>query len=206
MQEDDCEEPPAEFIYDWVPKIPQRFWEIQQERAKQVEKLPTIQEETEAESVPDSDSETEPEAMADDQYETATVNDFAIKSTGVYQSCIRIPPMTAHTFEIKPVMISMLQVHGMYHGNYNEDVNKHITRFLEVCDSFKINGVPDDVLRLKLFPFTISDKAREWFDTLEPGSIDSWEALEAKLRARFFSDDKSVEARNAFLNFEQYPE
>ena len=145
-----------------------------------------------------SQEETESEVMAEDQYDTATVNDFAIKSKGGHQSCIKFPPMTAHDFEIKPVMISMLQVHGMYHGHYNEDVNKHISRFLEVCDSFKINGVPDDVLRLRLFPLTIADQAREWFDTLEAESIESWEELENKLKARFFSDDKLVEARNAF--------
>ena len=83
-------EEPIEVIYDWVPRIPQRFWEIQQElteqgkQAVQAERLPTIQEETEAESVPDSKPEIESEAMADDQYETATVNDFAIKSAGGY--------------------------------------------------------------------------------------------------------------------------
>ena len=183
----------VEAIKDWSSFIPLRS--THQERG-----------EPSGEVTFDLEEESESEVMAEDQYDTATVNDFAIKSKGGHQSCIKFPPMTAHDFEIKPVMISMLQAHGMYHGHYNEDVDKHISRFLEVCDCFKINGVPDDVLKLRLFPFTISDKAREWFDNLEAGSIKSWEELENKLKARFFSDDKLVEARNTFLSFEQQPE
>ena len=151
-------------------------------------------------------TETESETMADDEYDRATVNDFATRNMGGVQSCIRMPDMRAHNFEIKPVMITMLQLHGMFHGLHKEDANKHLLYFLEVCNSFKQNGVPDDVLRLRLFPFSLQGKSREWFDNLPEGSIDSWNALENKFRARFFSDDKSVEARDEFLSFKQYPD
>ncbi|KAI9076686.1 hypothetical protein K1719_041326 [Acacia pycnantha] len=80
--------------------------------------------------------------MADDEYDRATVNDFASRNMQGPQSCIRMPEMQARTFEIKPVMITLLQMHGMFHGLYNEDANKHLLYFLEVCDSFKQNGVP----------------------------------------------------------------
>ena len=148
--------------------------------------------------------EVETGTMAEDEYDHATVNDFASRNLRGTQSCIRIPDVQARNFEIKPVMITMLQMHGMFHGLYNEDANKHLMYFLEVCDSFKQNGVPADVLRLRLFPFSLQGKAREWFNNLPEGSISSWNELEAKFRARFFSDDKSVEARDEFLSFRQY--
>ena len=100
-------------------------------------------------------ADTESETMADDEYDRATVNDFATRNMAGVQSCIRMPEMRAHNFEIKPVMITMLQLHGMFHGLHKEDANKHLLYFLEVCNSFKQNGVPDDVLRLRLFPFSL---------------------------------------------------
>ncbi|XP_054816034.1 uncharacterized protein LOC129315887 [Prosopis cineraria] len=41
---------------------------------------------------------------------------------------------------------------------------------------------------------------------LPKGSISSWEDLENKFRARFFFDDKTVEVRDEFLSFKQYPD
>ncbi|XP_054813362.1 uncharacterized protein LOC129314007 [Prosopis cineraria] len=101
--------------------------------------------------------------MAEDQYDTASVNDFANRNLRGTQSCIRMPEFQAHTFEIKPAMITMLQMNGVFHGLFNEDANKHLMSFVEVCDSFRQNGVPKDVLRLRLFPISLQDKAKECF-------------------------------------------
>ncbi|XP_054785868.1 uncharacterized protein LOC129292321 [Prosopis cineraria] len=106
--------------------------------------------------------ETQSGNMAEDQYDTTSVNDFANWNLRGTQSCIRMPEFQAHTFEIKPAMITMLQMNGVFHGLFNEDANKHLMSFVE--------------------------------------------DLENKFRARFFSDDKTVEARDEFLSFKQYPD
>ena len=49
-------------------------------------------------------TDTESETMADDEYDWATVNDFATRNMAGVQSCIKMPEMRAHNFEIKPVM------------------------------------------------------------------------------------------------------
>jgi len=41
-----------------------------------------------------------------------------------------------------------------------EDPNLHLSVFLEVCDTLKIEGESIDVIRLRLFPFSLRDKAR----------------------------------------------
>ena len=85
----------------------------------------------------DKESKVESETMANNEYDRATINDFTSWNMQGTQSCIWMPEMQAHTFEIKLVMITMLQWHGMFHSLSNEDANKHLMYFLEVCDSFK---------------------------------------------------------------------
>ena len=48
---------------------------------------------------------------------------------------------------------------NQFGGLQGEDSYAHILTFLNVCATFKINGVTDDVIRLRLFPFSVRDKA-----------------------------------------------
>ncbi|KAL0462918.1 UNVERIFIED_CONTAM: hypothetical protein Slati_0179400 [Sesamum latifolium] len=52
-----------------------------------------------------------------------------------------------------------------------EDHNKHISNFLEICDIFKFNGVSDDAVRVRIFPFSLCDTAKDWLQYLPAGSI-----------------------------------
>ena len=47
--------------------------------------------------------------------------------------------------------------------------------FLEICDTVKMNGVTEDTIRLRLFPFSLRHKARGWLQSLQLGSITSWQ-------------------------------
>ena len=52
-----------------------------------------------------------------------------------------------------------------FFGMTNEDPNDHITEFLEIFNTIMFNGMTEDVLRLRLFPFTLRDKAKKWLKT-----------------------------------------
>ncbi|XP_022864790.1 uncharacterized protein LOC111384705 [Olea europaea var. sylvestris] len=53
-----------------------------------------------------------------------------------------------------------------YHGMASENSHIHISRFLDMCQHFSYQGISDDAIRLRLFPYTLRDKALEWLDSL----------------------------------------
>ena len=65
-------------------------------------------------------------------------------------------------FEIKPSLITMVQA-STFGGKPHEDANAHLQHFLEVCSTIAIKGVTADAIRLRLFPFSLLGKAKQWF-------------------------------------------
>ena len=91
-----------------------------------------------------------------------------------------------------------------FHGLPSEDHNLHIAYFLEICDMFRVNDVPDDTIRLRLFSFSLKDRVREWLNSLLAGSISYWATLAQKFLVKYFSPGKTVKLRNDITNFMQY--
>ena len=69
--------------------------------------------------------------------------------------------------------LGMLQVLPHFHGCESERPYTHLKDFGDACSIFKGNLYPWEVLLLKLFPFTLKDKAKHWFNSLRPRSIHS---------------------------------
>ena len=65
-------------------------------------------------------------------------------------------------FEIKTGLITMVQASPFY-GKANEDASAHLQQFLELYSTFVIKGVSQDAIRLRLFPFSLLGRAKQWF-------------------------------------------
>ncbi|XP_075636823.1 uncharacterized protein LOC142609073 [Castanea sativa] len=85
-------------------------------------------------------------------------------------SCIVLPVTTTAHFELKPQIIHLLPT---FHGLDREDPYMHVKDFLEICATCKFQNFTDDSVRLRLFPFSLKDKAKAWLNSLSPGSITS---------------------------------
>ncbi|KAH7668837.1 S-adenosyl-L-methionine-dependent methyltransferase protein [Dioscorea alata] len=141
--------------------------------------------------------------MAEQNEQQRTLSDFAKPAIMGTQSSIVRPPITAMNFELKPSFIQMLQQSAQFNGLADEDPNSHIENFLEVCDMLKINGVTDDAIRLRAFPFSLKGKARHWLHSLPRASITTWEETAEAFLARYFPPGKSARLRNEISSFVQ---
>ena len=100
-------------------------------------------------------------------------------------------------------MIQMIQSTVQFSGYVHDDPNAHISNFLELYDTFKINGVSDDAIRLRLFSFSLRDKAKSWLHSLPVGSITTWDVLTQKFLAKYFSPSKTAKMRNDITSIMQ---
>ena len=67
--------------------------------------------------------------------------------------------MGTENFEINTGLITMVQA-SPFCGKPNEDANAHLQQFQELCSTFIIRGANMDVVRLRLFPFSLLGKAK----------------------------------------------
>lgn len=97
----------------------------------------------------------------------------------------------------------MLQIVGQFSGMPTEDPHLHLRLFMEVSDSFKLAGVLEDALRLKLFPYSLRDRARAWFNSLPLNSISTWQELAEKFLMKYFLPSKNAKLRSEITAFQQ---
>ncbi|XP_021754482.1 uncharacterized protein LOC110719779 [Chenopodium quinoa] len=125
-------------------------------------------------------------------------------TTGVLSSIIR-PPVTAQHFELKPQFIQFIS-NDSFAGLPHDCPVIHIDSFLEKCDTMKMNGVTDDAIRLRLFPFSLRDRAKEWLRDEGTGSFDTWDKLVKAFLVKFLGHEKTARLRNELSTFRQSDE
>ena len=81
------------------------------------------------------------------------------------------------------------------------DPNEHISSFLEICDTKKINGVSLEVIKLKLFLFSLKDKAKTWFNSLPKNTIATWDEMANKFLKKYFPPSKVAKLRGDLTTF-----
>ncbi|GJW28681.1 zf-CCHC domain-containing protein, partial [Tanacetum coccineum] len=87
---------------------------------------------------------------------------------------------------------------NIYHGTYNEDVVDHIVKVLKMVDLIYISGVDSHQLRMKVFPLSLADDAKEWWISEE---ITTWEEFVEKFFCRFYPE--SYDGEDEMLDEEE---
>jgi hypothetical protein len=65
-------------------------------------------------------------------------------------------------FDLKSSLITMAQA-SPFCGKPNEDANAHLQQVLEICSTYTIKGVSPNTVRLRLFPFSLLRRVKQWF-------------------------------------------
>ena len=55
-----------------------------------------------------------------------------------------------------------------------------------LISTFKYNGLSNNAIRLRHFPFTLKDMAKAWLNSQPPTSITTWDLLAKAFLAKYF--------------------
>ena len=130
------------------------------------------------------------------------IRDYALPPS-VTPPVIRRTAIQENNFKLKSITLQLLQAIP-FHGLAHKDRNAHILNFLEVCNTVKYNGVIDEAIRLRFFPFSLKEKAKHWLISEPSDSITSWDELVNKFLAQFFPPKKAAKLRIDISKFCQY--
>ena len=94
-----------------------------------------------------------------------TLRDYMNPTRTGAPSCIVFPP-EASRFNFKPGIIQLLPT---FHGLESENPYLHLRDFEKVCNTYTDQNCSMNIIRLKLFPFSLKDKAKTWLQNLRSG-------------------------------------
>ncbi|CAN6554899.1 unnamed protein product [Malus baccata var. baccata] len=117
--------------------------------------------------------------------------------------CIQYPAAAQGKTEEFKLKSSLLHHIPKYHGLSMEDPNKHLKEFEVVCSSMTPINVDGSILKMKAFPFSLMDKAKDWLYELAPGTVTSWESMKRGFLEKFFPTSRVILLRKRISGIQQ---
>nr|GEV42084.1 hypothetical protein [Tanacetum cinerariifolium] len=85
-------------------------------------------------------------------------------------------PKTANEFAIKCNHLTLVKG-NQFDGRTKTGPHKYIHEFLGICDMFKYRDTENEVVRLMMFPLSLTGESKTWLDELNKGTIEMWDEL-----------------------------
>ena len=90
----------------------------------------------------------------------------------------------------------------IFHGKFSEDTYRHVDELSQVCEINHLQNVPVDTMKMKLFPATLRDRAKDWFLKLGK-EFTSWTEMEEEFLRKYSSVGKTTSVRKTISEFTQ---
>jgi len=135
--------------------------------------------------VSDSDGETVRDTNTNEMADIAnmTLEEYATRTTNAERTGVVRPTIPNNTnFELKGHILHMLR-DIPFNGNADENAHDHVEEVLEIANYFKVPGVAEDAIMLRIFPITMKGAAKKWLKSQPSAEMDTW----AKVKAQRFT-------------------
>lgn len=90
-----------------------------------------------------------------------------------------------------------------FHGLPGEDPYRHISEFIITCSTMQPEGIPQEQIKLRAFPFSLQDKAKDWLYYLPPATFTTWNQVHKAFLEKFFSASRIGSIRKEICGIKQ---
>ncbi|XP_047978855.1 uncharacterized protein LOC125220756 [Salvia hispanica] len=112
------------------------------------------------------------------------------------------PRIDANNFELRMPLIQRVE-QTPFAGRATEDANRHLSKFVEISNTLKLNGVDDDSIRVRLFPFSLTDSAKEWFECMPREKVSTWKDIVAAFLDKYYPSGTILKLKSEIFQFIQ---
>jgi len=110
-------------------------------------------------------------------------------------------PANPVAFDIKSSVQPNLK-ENQFDGRDDKSPHEHPSHFHKTCQfCVPPAHVTESQKKLRLFPFTLTGRAKEWLLSIPSGTIQTWDELELKFLKRYFPMSKYFDKKHEITNF-----
>ena len=110
---------------------------------------------------------------------------------------VNAPLQRGVNFKIDSYILDLLPT---FHGLPSKDPYRHVDKFNQVCEFNQFQNVPSKTAKMRFFPFTLKERAKERFFTLAR-EFDSWRDTKDEFLCKYYSIGKTSVGRRAIGEF-----
>jgi hypothetical protein len=110
------------------------------------------------------------------------------------------PAPEANFYEIEPALLNLVMKEQFF-GVSTNDVAAHLNNFVELCEMKKYKDVDGDIIKLKLFPFSLRGRAKDWLLSFPRNGIDSWVKCKDAFIGKYYPPAKIISLRSDIMKF-----
>jgi hypothetical protein len=115
-----------------------------------------------------------------------------------------VPPAPEAIFyEIKPALLNLV-MKEQFSGVSTNDAAAHLNNFFVLCEMQKYKDVDGDIIKLKLFSFSLRGRAKDWLLSLPRNSIGSWVKCNDAFIGKYYPPAKIIALQSDIMKFRQF--
>jgi hypothetical protein len=115
-------------------------------------------------------------------------------------SCIAYQPVVEGNYYISPQILNALT---HFRGTATEDPHLHLSEFSDLCKFRHLQGLDQEGIRFILFPFSLKDNAKLWYNSMPTISIYTWQELSSRFLKNFFLAQRTRHMRKEIQSSQQ---
>jgi hypothetical protein len=146
--------------------VPEKIYRLRRREAHQAKKLDFVESKLEDEGSLGSPKNSPPQSPRENRLPPMGEQPPHERKIGELCTPDIVDPPILNLAEIgRPFEIKTSTTHMVQHSPFTgkEDLNLHLQAFIQLCQTFNMDGVTQDQMRVRLFPFSLLGKALQWF-------------------------------------------
>jgi len=135
-----------------------------------------------------------------DEFDEEGVNSHNRQAVNDNSGPIVMPNRRVRQFEIRPNYLAILP---KFSGNAIEEPYAHLDEYHAICSTIGGPHITQEEVKLRLFQFSLTGMAKQWYHMLPSNSIHTWHEMQQEFLDEFFPMGKTTDAIENIRLFQQ---